>query len=260
MRGLFWIPLVAAVSLLLDTAPASAQWVAARSGSIPGATGPTGREADGRSLRVCRARHERGLHPGKIRPGFGACFFGWGSNQHRSTVYDVLVGGKYRWVRARHGRVPDFAIVAGRESDGRSLFVCRAQHRGGVHPGKVRSGFRGCNIEWGGGEHAIPVYEVLVSAWQQEGSSAPPMGKAEIRLGARCGVADSGQIAHVVNLRRDRRVRVTVRQTWKDGTTEHSQKDFVYTLAAGGQQRLGCYRLLSATEGRIYSLVGIEGL
>lgn len=65
------------------------------------------------------------------------------------------------WTSASGGHIPDGAIIAGREADGQVLFICRAQYKGGVHPGKIRAEFKGCNIPWGGGEHPIREYEVL---------------------------------------------------------------------------------------------------
>ena len=65
------------------------------------------------------------------------------------------------WSSARGGHVPDGAVIAGREADGQVLFICRAKYKGGVHPGKIRSEFKGCNIPWGGREQAISQYEVL---------------------------------------------------------------------------------------------------
>ena len=65
------------------------------------------------------------------------------------------------WTEASGGHVPDGAIIGGREADGQVLFICRAKHKGGVHPGKIRAEFKGCNIPYGGREHTIRQYEVL---------------------------------------------------------------------------------------------------
>ena len=66
------------------------------------------------------------------------------------------------WERATNGHVPENALIAGREADGQVLFICRAKYNGGIHPGKIRAEFRGCNIPWGGNEITMPEYEVLV--------------------------------------------------------------------------------------------------
>lgn len=255
MKRLFWIAILAAG--LLQGVPASAQWVAGQRGHIPVADGPTGRQDDGRPLWVCRAWYNGGLHPGKVRPGFRGCNIGWGGEEHAIERYEVLAGGAggYAWVRAQRGFIPDFAIAAGRDSDGRTLFVCRARYRNGVHPGKIYNSFGGCNIGWGGREPMVTTYEVLVSSWR-------PVPAAEIQLRRPCGVANSGRIAWVVNLRKDRRVRVTVRRTVAaEPARPQTQEDFVYILAAGGQRGLGCNgRLRPSERGQAYSLAGAEVL
>jgi len=48
------------------------------------------------------------------------------------------------WTSSSGGNVPEQSVVAGSESDGAPLFVCRANYNGGVHPGKVRKAFGGC--------------------------------------------------------------------------------------------------------------------
>ncbi|KAL6072266.1 Carbohydrate-binding module family 12 protein [Balamuthia mandrillaris] len=64
------------------------------------------------------------------------------------------------WVSASGGSVPSNALVAGYESDGKPIYIGRAQHQGGVHPGKVAPHLGGCNIGYGGQEHAKRDYEV----------------------------------------------------------------------------------------------------
>ena len=45
---------------------------------------------------------------------------------------------------------------------GAPLYICRAVFEGGVHPGKIRSDFGGCNVGWGGAEHTVSKYQTLV--------------------------------------------------------------------------------------------------
>lgn len=68
-------------------------------------------------------------------------------------------GAELRWVKASHGSVPAKAVIAGSEP-GRRLPVCRANYRGGQHPGKVVA--RNCNFGYGGKEILMSSYEVLV--------------------------------------------------------------------------------------------------
>jgi hypothetical protein len=60
--------------------------------------------------------------------------------------------GRYDWVNAIQGDlVPRHAFVGGRQpAPPFTLFVCRAQYRNGMHPGKLIDGR--CNIGWGGRE------------------------------------------------------------------------------------------------------------
>jgi hypothetical protein len=67
-----------------------------------------------------------------------------------------------QWVEARNGEIPEGALQGGQEAGG-PLYVCRAYHGGGLHPGRIRPDFTGCHIGWGGYEVVIPVYEVLVA-------------------------------------------------------------------------------------------------
>jgi hypothetical protein len=74
------------------------------------------------------------------------------------------------WVDASNGVVPPAAVKAGGEASPgqQSLYVCRAVYKGGLHPGKVRSAFKACNITFGGKELPVADYQVLVGnnfAW-----------------------------------------------------------------------------------------------
>jgi len=69
---------------------------------------------------------------------------------------------RLQWVAASGGTVPGGALQGGQEANGSPLYICHAMHLGGVHPGKVRPGFSGCNIPYGGQEIVVPNYEVLV--------------------------------------------------------------------------------------------------
>jgi hypothetical protein len=75
----------------------------------------------------------------------------------RKTCY-VELHASLRWVRW-NGTMPAGAVVGGQEANGQTIYVCRANHMGGVHPGKTAGGR--CNIGWGGGEEALPQFDVL---------------------------------------------------------------------------------------------------
>lgn len=115
-------------------------------------------------LFICRAFYGHGLHPGKFRKSFGGCNIGWGGKEYTVGVHEILIGGDYKWIAAFGGEIPSRAIVSGREhSPGlEELYICRAFYENGLHPGKVRSAFKGCHIGWGGKELEVKSYEVLV--------------------------------------------------------------------------------------------------
>lgn len=82
-----------------------------------------------------------------------------------SLFTSFVVAGRWDWVRSQRGNIPIDALIGGEEhSPARQhLFICKAKFRGGVHPGKIRPGFGGCNISWGGSEFSVPNYKVLLS-------------------------------------------------------------------------------------------------
>jgi hypothetical protein len=50
------------------------------------------------------------------------------------------------------------ALIAGHENNGEPLFLCRTDHNGAMHPGKVVNGR--CNIGYGGNEISQPDFEL----------------------------------------------------------------------------------------------------
>jgi hypothetical protein len=143
-------------------------FVFATGGQIPAGAQPQGHEADGTPLWVARSPgyadplHLPGIQPGKVRPGFGGALIPFGGREVLVTDYEVLMEAGV-WVPAAGGQTPDGAIVCGREANGDPLFVCRAAFDGGLQPGKVRFAFGAADIGWGGAEHPVTNYEVLVS-------------------------------------------------------------------------------------------------
>jgi Protein of unknown function (DUF3421) len=154
-----------------------ADWVPASFGEIPGNavvggqdTPPPGQFA-GPTLYYCRAKVAGpDLQLGKIRGDFGGCFIPYGGSEHIETQYEVLVSGiPYHTVGASNGVVPPDAIRGGHDDDGTDLYVCSAYFSGGIHPGKLRSSFRGCDISYGGKEYNVVSYNVLVPDWYSTG-------------------------------------------------------------------------------------------
>lgn len=139
--------------------PLNAKWVTAPLGYDP--SWVAGHEANGAPLYVCRADYQGGVHPGKVVAG--NCNIGWGGMEVALQSFEVLVASRLQdpemWKTGFLPGNPNF--VAGNESTGAPLYVCRAAFRGGVHPGKVVAG--NCNIGWGGMEVALRSFEVLQS-------------------------------------------------------------------------------------------------
>jgi len=132
-----------------------------------------GKEANGDPLWVARSPDAKdpfffhgGIHPGKVRPGFGAASIPFGGNEEFVTDYEVLMEAGI-WLSGPDpisgATIPDGAVVCGREATGELLFVARADLNGGRHPGKIRFGFGGALISFGGKEVQVNNYEVLIS-------------------------------------------------------------------------------------------------
>jgi hypothetical protein len=89
-------------------------FVFATGGAIPDGAQPNGNEANGDSLWVARSQglgpagdpsvlFHGGIHPGKVRLGFGAAFIPFGGNEERVTDYEVLMEAGF-WQASSGGR------------------------------------------------------------------------------------------------------------------------------------------------------------
>jgi hypothetical protein len=142
------------------TPHAEAQWVHAVNGFIPADCQPVGKETCGADLFLARAWIDGGLHPGKVRSEYRGALIPYGGREIFVPSYEVFTGiGK--WMPAFGGNVPPKAIPGGLENDGSTLFIARAKHEEGLHPGKIRKEFQSAHIPWGGREIHIRDYEVL---------------------------------------------------------------------------------------------------
>ena len=144
-------------------------FVFATGGAIPPGASPHGNEATGEPLWVARSPGRTdpfffhgGIHPGKVRPAFGAAFIPFGGNEESVPDYEVLMEPGI-WIAGSGGQIPDGAVVCGREANGDPLFVARANLNGGLHPGKIRFAFGAALIGFGGKEVPVTDYEVLTS-------------------------------------------------------------------------------------------------
>ncbi len=158
MRKQAIFSIIAATLLSTAFTTAQAGWVSASNGTVPAGALESGNEANGATLYACRAQHNGGMHPGKVRSAFRACNIGWGGKEIAISNYQVYV----IWQQAQNGQVPAGAVAGGQEANGEKLYICRGNYQGGIHSGKVRGAFGGCNISWGGKEVKINPYQVLV--------------------------------------------------------------------------------------------------
>lgn len=125
-------------------------------GVIPGNAVAGGREP-GRTLYVCKAAFQGGVHPGKIVDG--KCNITYGGREYPQDSFQIFVGSGYRWVYPRSNAIPRNAVAGGYEN-GQPLFICQAPYARGIHPGKIIGG--SCNIGYGGLEIQIDDFRVLV--------------------------------------------------------------------------------------------------
>ena len=139
------------------------QWVFDSDGGIPDGAVICGNEADGTPLYLARAHYSGGLHPGKVRPGFGSANIPYNGYEIKVNPYEVYCGGG-TWVQASGGAIPAGAIVCGYDTNGEYLYAARAWYAGGLQLGKVRPEFGAANIAYGGREVKVYSYEVLCCA------------------------------------------------------------------------------------------------
>ncbi|TFF17793.1 DUF3421 domain-containing protein [Jiella endophytica] len=136
-------------------------WIDLSGGHLDRRTEPAGNEANGEPLYVCSAVFNNGVHPGKLRPGFGGCVVGYGGREYTVGRYSALLGRGHWRQGVPAGEVGSIGVNAGREANGSLLYVCRAPFNNGIHPGKIGPSTGGCNITYGGVEHTTYFYEVL---------------------------------------------------------------------------------------------------
>ncbi|MDF1698264.1 MAG: DUF3421 domain-containing protein [Saprospiraceae bacterium] len=132
-------------------------------GSIPEYAVIGGVETN-RSLPICRCYYKGGMHPGKVVEK--GCNIGYGGKEKVFKNYEVLVNKgvtELDWVKTEDGSLPDHAIQAGKEN-GKPMYIGRASHENGTHPGKVFSVGKNniCNIGYAGKEITKNSFEVLV--------------------------------------------------------------------------------------------------
>lgn len=104
------------------------------------------------------------MTPVKVLPSKQAAYLSYNGQEVMVSNYEVLTGHGFTWVGSGNGHTPDGAVVVGNQSSGEPLYMGRAHFQGSLTPGKVHRSHGCLYIPYGGAEHSILQYEVLVGA------------------------------------------------------------------------------------------------
>lgn len=118
-------------------------------------------------IRFFSAFHEGDMIPAKVIPSKQACYVSHNGMEIFKPNFELLSGAGFTWIGSSNGHVPEGAVLAGSQATGEPLYVGRAHHEGSLTVGKIHRGHGCIYIAYGGGEHSILHYEVLVG--QQKG-------------------------------------------------------------------------------------------
>jgi hypothetical protein len=138
-------------------------WVPSRDGQVPDDPVAGGQEPAW-PLYICRTKLPQGAFPGKLIRGW-ACYVAEDGNELAARQYDVLTGAScpMEWRIAPSGVFPANPIQGGIESEQPS-FICRAEHAGGLHIGRVGwATNHKCVISYGGRQFNYDQFEVLTT-------------------------------------------------------------------------------------------------
>merc|ERR1711962_1764698 len=116
----------------------------------------------GVDLHVARAWHEGSLVPGKMHHIYNTVYVSYGGEEHSKDSFEILTGEGFEWKAAEGGNVPEWAFQGGHEVDGTPLYVAVGKINGVDAIGKVNPVHKRCYLPYGGKEHTVECYEVLV--------------------------------------------------------------------------------------------------
>lgn len=158
-----FFPVLSFLLVVVCSAPCSAfEWSIYHKGKpVPQGLFSAGSESDGRPLAISVVLRDGGRFPGKMDPKNGKAYYSFGGKEYQSDdLYEVFTGDG-TWVKAPGGRIPTGAIRAGQDIDGSPLYIIRARHAKGLHPGRT-DGKGNAYIPYGGKEIRVSDYEVLI--------------------------------------------------------------------------------------------------
>ena len=181
--------------------PLPYSWLRLDGGALPGNAFIGGGECNNTiPLGICRIARGKGLYPGKLTrhyldPNFTRCLSTAADTpQILSASYDppdpnqqnlptdaMIIpqkngGSSLRWVKAEAGAIPADALAAGRDENGKVLYLCRNLEAGPAAPGSIctnntsgepapgyiAEGSKSCIHEYFGQARARGTYEILV--------------------------------------------------------------------------------------------------
>lgn len=132
--------------------------------SLPPNAVHAGHDSDGSKIYAGRAIHEGNLMPCKVLPCKRAAYVSYNCNEVMVQCYEVLTGSGFSWIGSSNGHTPPGAVLVGKQRNGEPLYMGRAFFQGSLTPGKVHKSHGCLYIPYGGAEHSIKQYEVLVGA------------------------------------------------------------------------------------------------
>nr|CAH8823925.1 unnamed protein product [Trichobilharzia regenti] len=139
-------------------------WVHEHGGAFP----KNSLKAD-EGIYVARCRINDDLLVGKFVSTYGKAYCPHEGKELEFTDYELLCDSGipgcregYEWIMMNGGDVPENAVVGGIDRYGAPLYVVRGRIQGETCVGKLLQGEGNASFAWGGDEHKIAEYDVLV--------------------------------------------------------------------------------------------------
>ncbi|MCT4637351.1 MAG: DUF3421 domain-containing protein [Bacteroidales bacterium] len=152
-------------------------WVNCKPGTVPSEAKVCGNEKNGAKLYLVRTKFNKSFTPGKYGKHLRSAHFAYGNREKSNAQFQIYIGNG-KWVASANGRVPLGAVVCGYDTDQKPLYAARAKYNGGIHIGKMKWGFKGAHISYGGREIEVKEYEILTEGtkWKSTTSGRLPVG------------------------------------------------------------------------------------